>query len=760
MSDNCTRSISFNLPGNGLAPDVNVSVTEDGSGSLQFIVTVLSTPSLTGDLRGLFFDLNNPLLLAGLQYTLAPLVTDFDTVDVIDLGGGANMRGNGTQPFDVGLEFGTSGIGGVDDIQLASFTLSSTSGALTLDDIAQVEFGARVASVGAPAGRRADSVKLVAAAPAAPDANDDEYSIFEDGQAGLASPSHTPLGTIFQVLANDTDADGDILTITEVHHVEHGTVTIVDGDDADLLAGDAVLFTPDADYSGPASFEYCITDSNGGTDFANVSVNITAVADVPELSYEVLAGAAVNQVIVRVTSSQTDADSSEFIDRIELAGIPAGVTVSQNGVNPGTEPDQIVQDFVLTLPMFEDTLFDLTVTSVAKETSNGDEQTATIEVPIELQYNLNDLDTTFYAQDQSIWSSGDQFTFTDDRFLGLSESWNVSGGGFLYGASDGYITAGFQSTLEFEGGEIDASLPFDIDVETFYNISTDVLQISSSALLTGGAFDTEGPEGSYMLDFIFELLLNASAGVDFGVDEAAIIDVTIGPYAVDENILDLDSDDLSFEVELPAGFSLNFAWPNVDTSTNTLLGGNTLEASGESNNFFELGLDLDDLVFAILGLPNPFHYEFDVGIAWGSLDLIDFDLAAGLNFLQDFELVLNGLPGIIEFEDGSSQAFSFGSDIVLSNASSYDVDNDGNIDFDLLLDPDADLSNDTDLGINFGYVFDVLKASGGYDILVDSGSISLGPLVHLADTVPITTIGVYDSTFDLQFGEQTLSFAA
>lgn len=45
-----------------------------------------------------------------------------------------------------------------------------------------------------------------------------------------------------------------------------------------------------------------------------------------------------------------------------------------SGVNPGAEPDQLTQQFVLTLPLDTDTDFDLVITAVSKETSNGDEE--------------------------------------------------------------------------------------------------------------------------------------------------------------------------------------------------------------------------------------------------------------------------------------------------------------------------------------------------------------------------------------------------
>ena len=126
---------------------------------------------------------------------------------------------------------------------------------------------------------------MTVVAPAAPDAHDDAFNIFEDGSTGLDSPSTIPTGLKFEVLANDTDADGDKLIITDVEGFQHGTVQIVDGADADSLAGDAILYTPNEDYSGTDSFTYCISDGHGGQDSATVNVAIAAVADIPELTW-------------------------------------------------------------------------------------------------------------------------------------------------------------------------------------------------------------------------------------------------------------------------------------------------------------------------------------------------------------------------------------------------------------------------------------------------------------------------------------------
>jgi large repetitive protein len=74
------------------------------------------------------------------------------------------------------------------------------------------------------------------------------------------------------LLANDTDANGDTLSIISVQGALHGTVVLVNG---------VVTFTPDPNYNGPAEFTYTISDGKGGFDTAKVNLIIEAVNDAP-----------------------------------------------------------------------------------------------------------------------------------------------------------------------------------------------------------------------------------------------------------------------------------------------------------------------------------------------------------------------------------------------------------------------------------------------------------------------------------------------
>ncbi len=82
--------------------------------------------------------------------------------------------------------------------------------------------------------------------------------------------------TAAQLTGNDTDADGDTLTIASVTAVSGGTV---------VLNGDGtVTFTPDADYNGDAAFDYVVSDGNGETDTGRATVSIAAVNDAPTVT--------------------------------------------------------------------------------------------------------------------------------------------------------------------------------------------------------------------------------------------------------------------------------------------------------------------------------------------------------------------------------------------------------------------------------------------------------------------------------------------
>jgi hypothetical protein len=145
-------------------PIVLEVVLDDGVGPNQVEVSVDVVGEVLGDIRGVFMNIDDDALLAGLLVS-GPDVTDWDFGgSVINLGNGANLISSASPcPCDLGVEIGTPGLGS-DDVQSTTFTLTHASQTLTVADFADQFIGVRVTSVG-PEGDREGSSKTVALVP-------------------------------------------------------------------------------------------------------------------------------------------------------------------------------------------------------------------------------------------------------------------------------------------------------------------------------------------------------------------------------------------------------------------------------------------------------------------------------------------------------------------------------------------------------------------------------------------------------------------
>ena len=91
---------------------------------------------------------------------------------------------------------------------------------------------------------------------------------------------------LFEVLANDDfGADGPATTYGPITATdpENGTV-IINDNGTPTQADDAIIYTPNPDYSGTDSFEYTITDSNGSTSTATVTILINGILAINDIN--------------------------------------------------------------------------------------------------------------------------------------------------------------------------------------------------------------------------------------------------------------------------------------------------------------------------------------------------------------------------------------------------------------------------------------------------------------------------------------------
>jgi hypothetical protein len=96
-----------------------------------------------------------------------------------------------------------------------------------------------------------------------PATSNDDLSIIEDG------------GTYtINVLANDSDPEGDTLTITSITQPSSGTSAIVN-------AAATLSYSPAGNFYGTDSFTYTVSDGNNGTSTATVNITIASVNDAP-----------------------------------------------------------------------------------------------------------------------------------------------------------------------------------------------------------------------------------------------------------------------------------------------------------------------------------------------------------------------------------------------------------------------------------------------------------------------------------------------
>jgi Ca2+-binding RTX toxin-like protein len=165
MSSTSLRAVDLLINGE---PGALVTISETAEGTLTFNVKV--TDVITGasdapdiaDLRGLFFHISDESLIPGLKVTGSDVTTYVAQANkVTQVENDVTMSGEvgkSAGPFDIGIEFGTQGIG-KDDIRETSFTLSASK-PLGLELVLQQYFGLRLTSVSDNGVGRALSLKL------------------------------------------------------------------------------------------------------------------------------------------------------------------------------------------------------------------------------------------------------------------------------------------------------------------------------------------------------------------------------------------------------------------------------------------------------------------------------------------------------------------------------------------------------------------------------------------------------------------------
>jgi large repetitive protein len=132
------------------------------------------------------------------------------------------------------------------------------------------------------------------------------------------------------VLANDSDADGDRLTVTAASSPNGSVVINADG---------TISFTPTANFSGPTTITYTISDGRGGTSSATVTVNVRDTNALPVDGDEAIStiGGVVTTIPVLGNASDPDRDPL-LVAFAVLASGEGDVVINADGTISYTPP--------------------------------------------------------------------------------------------------------------------------------------------------------------------------------------------------------------------------------------------------------------------------------------------------------------------------------------------------------------------------------------------------------------------------------------
>ncbi len=142
-------------------------------------------------------------------------------------------------------------------------------------------------------GSTTGQVIITVTASAPPEAVDDFADTDEDSVSTI------------DVLANDSDPDGDDVTLQGVDAPSHGSAAI--------NAAGTITYTPATNYNGPDAFTYTVKDPGGATDVASVSVQVRPTNDAPVAGNDAQIVAMDQASSFEVLGNDSDIDGDELI---------------------------------------------------------------------------------------------------------------------------------------------------------------------------------------------------------------------------------------------------------------------------------------------------------------------------------------------------------------------------------------------------------------------------------------------------------------
>jgi large repetitive protein len=376
-----------------------------------------------------------------------------------------------------------------------------------------------------------------------------------------ATSEDTPV--IISVLANDTDPDADVLTVTAAA-AGNGTV-VINGDGT-------IIYTPKANFFGTDTITYTISDGNGGTSNAIVTVTVAAVNDAPVVATALpnLFDLDADFVSTLLAPAFTDVDGDTLT--FTATGLPLGLQFNPTTGTVFGQVDGLASQggptnngvYIVTITASDGkggtvtTSFTWTISNVAPD-ANDDIFITNEDVPITMNVLVNDTDpdsdpltiTSAVATNGTVSINFDgTLSFTPEKdFNGIATvTYTITDGNGGFSTAVAQITVNpvndqpvgpalpNQSGVDAQGG---VSIPLgglfsDVDGDALTFTATGLpagLSISSTGLISG----TIDRSASQTNGGIYAVTVTVSDGKGGSVDKTFLYTVTNpGPTAVDD----------------------------------------------------------------------------------------------------------------------------------------------------------------------------------------------------------------------------------
>nr|WP_320051347.1 cadherin domain-containing protein [uncultured Desulfuromonas sp.] len=283
------------------------------------------------------------------------------------------------------------------------------------------------------------------------------------------------------------------------------------------------------------------------------------------------------------------------------------------------------------------------------------------------------------------------------------------------------------------------------------------------------------------------------------------------------NTLDFNSDDIINDPENPDSWSLLFEpYTDADITEDTASFGLYI-SSGDTGPVYRATMDVDSVAAFIIKqvlaaltaeigqvippeLTNPFDADLSLETLLRIVEVdgataaqvqkyldfqfeqekLDYDISSFTDFSQEFTLTVDDMAFEVTFtETGETDAdcvtLSFraseADSLNILEASQYDTNHDGVIDYKVQIVPSAMFSNDTELGYNYGLSLDYLRTALSAAVNIPLSELfpglpeltftlfdyDIGPLLSIDAEINGLDIDIWESRFALDIGEDSVT---